>query len=83
MGRKNSIIVGIVITILVIVGLVYWFSLSIPSKAEIESATKEISIPNRNILSDKSLEKIGQMNINGNLPIDLNAQTLGINNPFD
>jgi len=82
MDRKTQITIGIILVILTIIGLGYWYFLSIPSEKEIKSAVKKIESVDKNILSDKTVKKILQMNINGDLPINVDESSLGKENPF-
>lgn len=80
---NKSIIYGLVVCLLVLVGLVYWFMQTVPFGSDVDAITTRIDKVDSNILASNSFKKIKSLDKNGNIPVDLTGKSLGKNNPFE
>lgn len=81
-NRKIITYVGIFLTAICIVGLLYWLTYTIPSDEEVARLTQKFQQADRNILSNNTLKELLQMNANGEFPITIDENNLGKNKPF-
>ncbi len=73
---------GLVVILLIILGLGYWFWTTIPTKADISSATKAPKEIDINILKSNLAQKISQRDKNGDIPVTVNSGEIGREDPF-
>lgn len=81
MEQKTIFGMGIALVVITIIGLGYWFWQVFPSDEDISNATITVTAVDRNILQNKTFEKVSAMNQNGNLPISVSTND-AMKNPF-
>jgi len=81
MEQKTIFGMGIALVVITIIGLGYWFWRVFPSDEDISNATITVTAVDRNILQNKTFEKVSAMNQNGNLPISVSTND-AMKNPF-
>lgn len=82
MTKSNQIITGIVVIAVIIIGLFFWYRVTIPTSSEINSAMKKIDVVQSNIMTNPVSVQILGLDTNGNVPVEVKAEELGKSNPF-
>lgn len=79
---NKSIFYGVLLSILVLGGMIYWFFQTIPSANEIEDARVNIIPVNVNLMSNPTVKTIKGLDKNGNIPVTTQNKGLGRTDPF-
>lgn len=71
MKRKETIFLGIISIIIILGVLVFWFTKTTPTESEIDGITSLVKPADRNIFTNKTAEKLKELTIYGNIPVEV------------
>jgi hypothetical protein len=79
---NKNIYTGILVCILVIGGMVFWLTRTVPSQSEIDLVKDTVSKVDSKILTNATVAKIVKLDKNGNIPVSVQGRVSGKSNPF-
>ena len=74
MNKSSQIFTGIFLIIIAIAGMWFWFSRSVPSNSQKQSAVKVIKTADPNLLDRTEVKEIIAKEINGSIPVEIKSE---------